>query len=142
MNWEKLKPSHYFKDPVEHIYSQTIFDQQEYDKLYENQNNLEHHVWQEFDKKYKVGFEFKEKFSDIDLDKQVMCLWFFKERSNSTASYVQVDDKQLTYLSNTFLITKSKKISFVETKKKYIRYPLVQLDLMNEQFENIVKRFR
>ena len=142
MNWEKLKPSHYFKDPVEHIYSQTIFDQQEYDKLYENQNNLEHNVWQEFDKKYKVGFAFKEKFSDIDLDKQVMCLWFFKERSNSTASYVQVDGKQLTYLSNTFLITKSKKISFVETKKKYIRYPLVQLDLKNEQFENIVKRFR
>ena len=116
MNWEKLKPSHYFKDPVEHIYSQTIFDQQEYDKLYENQNNLEHNVWQEFDKKYKVGFEFKEKFSDIDLDKQVMCLWFFKERSNSTASYVQVDDKQLTYLSDTWLVNMSKHLNTMHGK--------------------------
>jgi len=142
MNWEKLKPDHYYKDPVEHIYSQTIFDQQEYDELYENQNNLEHHVWQEFDKKYKVGFEFKEHFTEIDFNKEIICLWCFKERSNNTASYIQLGDKQLTYLPNTFLITKSKKISFVETKKKYIRYPLVQLDLKNEQFENIVKRFR
>ena len=40
MNWEKLKQNHYNKDPVEHIYSKTIFDMKEYDDLYENQNNL------------------------------------------------------------------------------------------------------
>ena len=142
MNWEKLKHNHYHKDPVEHIYSQTIFDQKEYDRLYENQNDLDHQSWQEFDQNYKVGFEFKENFSEIDLDKQVMCLWFFKERSNGTMAYVTVDSKQLTYYPNTFLITLSKKLSFVETKKKYIRNPFVQLDMNLKTYNDIVKRFQ
>ena len=42
MRWKNIKPSHYFKDPVIHIYSQTVFDVKEYDRLYENQNNLDH----------------------------------------------------------------------------------------------------
>ena len=35
MNWNILKPTHIFRDPVEHIISATIFDQKEYDILYE-----------------------------------------------------------------------------------------------------------
>ena len=35
MNWDKLKPNHYFRDPITHIYAQDIFDTKEYDKLYE-----------------------------------------------------------------------------------------------------------
>ena len=142
MNWEKLKHSHYHKEPVEHIYTHNVFDLREYDKLYENQNNLSHQVWQEFDKKYRTGFELKESFLDLDLDKEVTCLWFFKERSNQTASYVLVEGKQLTYLPNTFLVTRSKKISFVETKRKYIRNPFVQLDMSLQSYNDIVKRFQ
>ena len=82
MNWEKLKPNHYFKEPVEYIYSSTIFDLKEYDKLYENQNNLNHKVWQDFDKKYKIGFQFLDDIRDINLMKEVICLWFFKERND------------------------------------------------------------
>ena len=85
MNWEKLKTVHYHKDPVEHIYSQTIFDQQEYDRLYENQNNLEHQVWKEFDEKYCVGYQLLEDIREINRDKEVMCLWFFKERNDRSA---------------------------------------------------------
>ena len=40
MNWEKLKPVHYFKEPVTYFYSSSIFDTKEYDALYENQNNF------------------------------------------------------------------------------------------------------
>jgi len=142
MNWDKLKPNHYFRDPITHIYAQDIFDTKEYDKLYENQNNLAHHVWQEFDSKYRTGYEFKEDFSDIGLQKEIMCLWFFKERSDSTKSYVEVNGKQLAYAPNTFLITKSKDVKLVQTKRKYIRHPLVQIDMTNDQWENLTENLR
>jgi len=142
MNWGKLKPNHYFEDPVVHIYTQTVFDTKEYDKLYENQNNIDHQTWQDFDSKYRLGFEVKDDFSKIDFDKEIMCLWFFKERSDNTRSYVHIDDKQLTYLPNTFLITKSKNIKLVQTERKYIRHPLVQIDMTNNQWEDLLEKFR
>ena len=142
MNWERLKPNHYFEDPVTHIYAQNVFNANEYDRLYENQNNFDHQIWQDFDSKYKTVFEFKDNFSKIDFDKEIMCLWFFKERSDNTRSYVSVNDKQLTYLPNTFLITKSKNIKFVKTKKKYLRHPFVQIDMANKQWENLLEKFR
>jgi len=142
MNWEKLQQKNYHTDPVEHIYSMSTFDTKEYDILYENQNNLDHKCWQDFDSKYKIGFEFKEDFTALDLDKEVICLWFFKERSDQTLAHVQVAEKQLRYHSNTFLITKSKDIKFVETKRKYIRNPFVQLDMSEKQYNGIVTRFQ
>ena len=57
MNWQKLRKPHYHKEPVEYIYATAIFDLKEYDSLYENQNDLSHQVWQNFDTKYKVGYE-------------------------------------------------------------------------------------
>lgn len=142
MNWEKLKPKHYYTEPVEHIYSMSVFDTKEYDMLYENQNNLDHKCWQDFDSKYKIGFEFKEDFTKLELNKEVICLWFFKERSDQTLAHVQVAEKQLGYHPNTFLITKSKDIKFVETKRKYIRNPFVQLDMSEKQYDDIVSRFQ
>ena len=62
MNWEKLKSIHYHEDPVAYIYSHALVESKEYDNLYENQNDLTHQVWQEFDAKYKTGFEFKSDF--------------------------------------------------------------------------------
>tara|TARA_R100000030_G_scaffold53524_1_gene40234 strand:- start:187 stop:618 length:432 start_codon:yes stop_codon:yes gene_type:complete len=142
MNWETLKPNHYHKDPVEYIYTKTIFPNNDYDRLYENQNNINHQVWKDFDSKYKMGFEFKENFSEIDFDKEVMCLWFFKERSNLTTSYVSVEGKDVQYTPNTFLITTNKNLRFIEKKRKYIRNPLLQLDMSLTIFQNILKRFQ
>jgi len=141
MDWNKLKKTHFFGDPVEYIYSTTLLDINEYDKLYENQNNLDHKVWQDFDQKYCTGYEFKEDFFDINLKKEIMCLWFFKERTDRTISYVVVNGKQLSYTPNTFLITKSKEITLVNTKRKHIRHPFVQLDLSLAAWDNILKRF-
>ena len=141
MNWDKLKSIHYYEDPVPHIYSHTISDLTEYDKLYENQNNLNHQVWQEFDAKYKLGFEFKNNFSEIDLNKEIVCLWFFRERSDTTKSFVELNSKQLDYSPNTFLITQSKHIKLVQTKRKYIRHPFVQLDVPLKVWQDILKRF-
>ena len=75
MNWEKIKPVHFYKDPVEHFYTSSIFDMLKYDRLYENQKNLEHRVWQEFDEQYKTGFEFFEDLRQLDKKKEIICLW-------------------------------------------------------------------
>ena len=140
MDWKKITTEHYHKDPVPHIYCCNIFDTKEYDKLYENQNNLSHQMWEEFDKKYKIGFEFKEDFDQIDYNKEVMCLWFYKERSNGTIAYVSVEGQEYVYQGNCFLITKSKNIKLREKKKKYIRNPFMQIDMPGKTWDNILKR--
>ena len=116
MNWEKLKPQHYHKEPVEYIYARSIFELKEYDKLYENQNNLMHEVWKDFDEKYRVGFEFLDDIRDINKDKDIMCLWFFKERNDRSAGTdIKIAGKTITYYPNTFLITESKDIKILHT---------------------------
>jgi len=142
MNWEKLKTNHYFKDPVEHVYASTLYDMKEYDKLYENQNNLNHHVWQEFDQKYKTGFEFMNDIREINTNKSVICVWFFKDRNDrSSGEDILLRDKKIKYQPNSFLITKSKDIKIIDKKDKYIRRPLLQLDLKIEVWNQILERF-
>ena len=143
MNWEKLKPDHFFKTPVEHFYASTLFDTLEYDRLYENQNDLSHKVWQDFDKKYKIGFQFNEDLREIDKNKPVICIWFFKERTDNTAGEdIEFAGKKIKYFSNSFLITKSKDIKVLERqKRKHNRRPFLQLDLKNETWEQLLKRF-
>jgi len=143
MNWEKLKTNHLFKDPVKHIYASTLYDIKEYDKLYENQNNLNHHVWQEFDQKYKTGFELIDDIRDINLKKEIICVWFFKERNDrSSGEDIILAGKKLKYIPNTFLVTDSKDIKILEKKDEYIRRPLLQLDLKVEVWDQILERFQ
>ena len=107
------------------------------------EHNLEHAVWQEFDKKYKIGFEFKEDITDIDLDKEVIALWFFRERSDRYAGpHIDLSGKKIAYTPNTFILTKTKDIKVIEAKKKYIRRPMVQLDISGKIFDNICGRFK
>jgi len=140
MNWEKLKKNHYNKDPVEYIYSQTIFDMKEYDDLYENQNNMSHKVWKDLSKKYGIKFKFLKDIRDFDKDKDVICLWFFKDRGDKTAGeYIKIAGHIITYYTNTFLITQSKDILIRE--KGFIYRPALQLDLPNSVYEEILERF-
>jgi len=142
MNWEKLKTNHYFKDPVEHVHASTLYDMKEYDKLYENQNNLNHHVWQEFDQKYKTGFEFMNDIGEINTNKSVICVWFFKDRNDrSSGEDIVLNGKKIKYQPNTFLITQSTDIKILDKKDKYIRRPLLQLDLKIEVWNQILERF-
>ena len=143
MNWEKLKKPHYFEEPVEHVLATAIFSLKDYDSLYENQNNLSHQVWQEFDAKYKVGYEFLQDIRDLDLDKEVICLWFFRERSDRDAGNdIELNGKIITYYQNTFFITKSKKIKILERKKFFPRRPALQIDLNTKQFDKIVDEIK
>ena len=143
MNWDKLKTNHYFKEPVEHIYSSTIFDLKEYDRLYENQNNLSHQSWLEFKNKYKVSVKMLDDISEIDKSKEILCIWFFKERTDrSGGEDILLSGKTLKYLPNTFLITESKLLTVLDKKDEYIRRPLVQINLIKSQYDQIVQRFR
>ena len=144
MNWKKLRKSHYHKEPVEYIYATAIFSLREYDSLYENQNNLSHQVWQEFDAKYKTGYEFLQDIQDLNLNKEVICLWFFKDRSDKNAGVdIDLSGKLITYYPNTFLITKSKKLKILKRKKNFAPgRPAVQIDLSTKQFDKIVDRFK
>jgi hypothetical protein len=142
MKWEKLEPNHFFKEPVKHFVASTIYDTKEYDRLYENQNNLTHDIWNEFDSKYKVGFQFYEDLQDIDKSKDIMCLWFFKERSDrSNEKDILLAGKTITYFPNTFLITRSNDIKIVRNKRSYIRRPVLQIDMKEEVWLNLLERF-
>jgi len=139
MIWNKLKTHHYHDQPVEHICAGDIVDSREYDSLYENQNNVNHQHWKKFCEQHDTKAELKESFADIDFNRNILCLWFFRERSDGTAAYVHLNGKQIKYTANTFLITKSKNIKFVHTKRKYIRSPLVQLDINEETYNRLLK---
>jgi len=143
MNWEKLKPNHFFKNPVPYVYASTLVDTVEYDKLYENQNNLTHRVWQDFDKKYKTGFQFYNDISEINLKKNLICAWFFKERNDQSGGEdILIAGKKIRYFQNTFIITRSKDIEILKNQKRqYIRRPFIQLDLKESVWDNILKRF-
>ena len=143
MNWEKLKPNHYFKEPVEYIYSSTIFDIKEYDRLYENQNNLSHQVWKDFDSKYSTGFQFHEDLTEINRNKEVMCLWFYKDRNDRSAGEViELAGKKITYFPNAFLITESKDIKIIREKRNFIRRPCLQIDLDRETYNQIIGKIK
>ena len=143
MNWKKLRKPHYHKEPVEYIYATAIFDLREYDSLYENQNNLSHQIWQEFDAKYKTGYEFLQDIQDLNLNKEVICLWFFKDRSDRDAGVdIDLSGKLITYNPNTFLITESKKLKILERKKFFPNRPALQIDLSKKIFTEITKPFK
>ena len=140
MNWEKLRKPHYHKEPVEYIYATGIFNLKEYDKLYENQNNLSHQIWQDFDTKYKIGFEFFKDLREFNKNKEVICLWFFKERSDRGASNdIDLKGKIIKYQPNTFLITRSKNIKIIKRKSVLPNRPVLQLDLSINKYNKIIK---
>ena len=139
MDWRKLKPRNIHHDPVTYIHAINLMDTSEYDRLYENQNNLNHQLWQEFDKKYKIGYEFKEDIRDIDTKRDVIAIWCFKERSDRTAPPdICIAGKKIAYYPNTVIVTQCKDITIIEKKKVYIRRPFVQLDMDNKTFDKLV----
>ena len=140
MDWRKLKTKHLHQAPVPHIHAIDLMDTLEYDRLYENQNNLQHQVWQDFKNKYKVDFQFKENLESIDLTKEVIALWFFRERSDRTAAPdLNVGGVIVGYYPNGFMLTKCNDIKIDYKKKKYIRYPFLQIDMTAQQFDDIIK---
>ena len=73
MLWDKLKKDHFYKTPVEYFRTQTIFSQIEYEKLYENQNNLDHEHWQNLESQIYMKWTYHHDLSTIDRSLPVTC---------------------------------------------------------------------
>lgn len=144
MNWDSIKKQHIFKEPVEHIYTAELFDRKEYDKLYENMNNMKHPLWTDFDSKYKIPFQLYYDIRDINKNKEVICLWFFMDRNDKSSGVdIVLAGKKLRYFHNTFLITQSKDIKILETNpKQYIHRPFVQLDLKESKYKQLLEKYK
>ena len=143
MKWHKLTKRNYYSEPVEHIHVVGIMEALEYDRLYENQNNLNHISWKEFDEKYRLGFEFKEDITQISLDQEVIALWFFRERSDrGSTPHLDISGKLFPYEANTIVLTTCKKVTVKEAKRKFIRRPLIQLDLSKAEYDKIIQRVK
>jgi len=140
MDWHKLKDKHIHNDPVPHIHVINLIEEKEYDKLYENQNDLDHQLWQDFDEKYKIGFEFKEDISEIDLKRDIIAIWCFRERNDRTRPpHIILGGKKIAYYPNAIIITSSNDIIIDDSKvKKYIRRPFIQLDINKKKFNELM----
>ncbi len=83
--FERLKKQYYHTDPVEHIIGPQIIKVAEYDDLYENQTRFDGTVWKNFKEKQNLKCVFHEDLRDIDRAVDIMCLWFFRERTDRDA---------------------------------------------------------
>ena len=73
----------------------------------------------------------------------MIALWFFKERSDRQSQpMINIGGKLIAYYQNAFVLTKCKDIKIQEPKKKYIRRPMVQLDMTEKEFDKLVEKFR
>ena len=138
--FKRLDKRYYHTDPVEHIYGQQIRTVAEYDDLYENQTRFEGTVWTKFKETYNLKCQFYDDIRDINLLKEVICLWFFRERADRSAGNdILLKDKTITYNPNALFVTSSKEIKIVKRKKFFPRRPCVQIDINNEIYLNIKK---
>ena len=138
--FKRLNKIYYHRDPVEHIIGRQIRTVTEYDDLYENQSRFDGLAWTKIKETYNLKCQFYEDIRDINLLKEVICLWFFRERADRDAGNdIKLSGKIITYSANTIFITPSKEIKIKERKKFFPRRPCVQIDINNEMYLNIKK---
>ena len=145
--FQKLKKTHLYQDPIEHIYASDIFDIKEYDKLYENQNNPNHKVWKDFQTTYNFKkIRFFNDLNDVKLDETILCLWFFKDRNDrNKGKDIKIKDKTIRYLPNTFFILYNScqnNIKILKRDTMVLTRPCLQLYFDYETYDKIIKIIR
>ena len=143
----KLKKTHLYQDPIEHIYASNIFDIKEYDKLYENQNNPNHKVWKDFQTTYNFKkIRFFNDLNDVKLDETILCLWFFKDRNDrNKGKDIKIMDKTIRYLPNTFFILYNScqnNIKILKRDTMVPTRPCLQLYFDYETYDNICQHIK
>ena len=121
------------------IYIKNFIDVKEYDKLYENQNNLSHKTWIAFKNKSKFKFKFFKDLEQIDYTNNIICVWFFKERSDAKINKdFTIDGKSIEYAPNNLLMfDNDRKTIYIRDKKIYKR-PAVQFNISIDDYQNIL----
>ena len=145
--FQKLKKTHLYQDPIEHIYASDIFDIKENDKLYENQNNPNHKVWKDFQTTYNFKkIRFFNDLNDVKLDETILCLWFFKDRNDrNKGKDIKIKDKTIRYLPNTFFILYNScqnNIKILKRDTMVLTRPCLQLYFDYETYDKIIKIIR
>ena len=145
--FQKLKKTHLYQDPIEHIYASNIFDIKEYDKLYENQNNPNHKVWKDFQTTYNFKkIRFFNDLNNVELDETILCLWFFKDRSDrNKGKDIKIKDKTILYLPNTFFILYNScqnNIKILKRDTMVPTRPCLQLYFDYETYDNICQHIK
>jgi hypothetical protein len=143
--FNKILKSHFSNNPIEHIYTDNFLDLKEFDRLYENQSRLDGDVWKEFKNKHKLDCTFLNDLNDINMQVEVLCLLFFKERADNVKDHdlkIGVMDitKEIKYVQNTLFILPNYLLTFniLTRKKPYIRRPCLQIKLSLKQYNNIL----
>jgi len=138
--FERLNKRYYHKDPVEHIIGPQIIKVAEYDDLYENQTRFDGEVWSNFKEKQNLKCVFHDDIRDIDRSMDIMCLWFFRERTDrDPGNDIKLAGKLISYSANKLFITPSKEIKIKERSKYFPRRPCLQIDINMETYLNIKK---
>ena len=149
--FEKLKKTHLYQDPIEHIYASNIFDVKEYDKLYENQNYPDHKIWKDFQTTYKFKkIRFFNDLNNTDLTQTIICLWFFKDRGDrNKGKDIEISNdketKTIIYSPNTFLIFYNfckTNIKIIERKTRSPRRSCLQIYFDYDTYDNICQPIR
>ena len=145
--FQKLKKTHLYQDPIEHIYASDIFDIKEYDKLYENQNNPNHKVWKDFQTTYNFKkIRFFNDLNNVELDETILCLWFFKDRNDrNKGKDIKIKDKTIRYLPNTFFILYNScqnNIKILKRDTMVPTRPCLQLYFDYETYDNICQHIK
>ncbi|OUU23454.1 MAG: hypothetical protein CBB97_13425 [Candidatus Endolissoclinum sp. TMED37] len=121
------------------IYIKNFYKDEEYNKLYENQNNLSHTTWQNFKNKIRFKYKFFKDVEQADYSKPVICLWFFKERSdNKINKDILISGKSVEYApNNLILFDNNDKTIYIRDRKIYKR-PVVQFDINLDDYKIIL----
>tara|TARA_Y100001938_G_C7929368_1_gene348565 strand:- start:58 stop:501 length:444 start_codon:yes stop_codon:yes gene_type:complete len=136
----RLNKKYYHTDPVEHIIGPQIIKVATYDDLYENQTRFDGTVWNNFKVEQNLKLAFHEDLRDIDRHVDIMCLWFFRERTDRDAGNdIKLAGKIINYTANKIVITPSKDIKIKERRKFFPRRPCVQVYINQEIYLNIKK---
>ena len=141
--FNNLKKTNYFDTPVKHIYKTAIYELKKYDQLYETQNYDNSVQWATFKEELKLSYKFLNDLNDISTNVDVICLWFFKERSDRDKGTkdIEIGDKIITYFPNSLLITEAKII--IKKRKKYItRRPCLQIELPLNKYNDIISNLK
>ena len=147
--FNKILKSHFSNDPIEHIYTNNLLDIEEFDRLYENQSRFDSKLWTEFKNKHKLDCTFLNDLNDINMQVDVLCLLFFKERADNKKSQdieigVMDIQKEIKYIQNSLLILPNHLLTFsiLTRKNPYIRRPCLQIKLSLKQYNDIISNLK
>ena len=138
--FNKILKSHFSDDPVEHIYINNIIELKEYDTLYENQSRFDGQLWTDFKNKYNLDCTFLNDLNEINMQVEVLCLLFFKERSdNKKDQDIKIKAKEIKYFQNTLyiLLNPQSNLNILTRERPYLRRPCLQINLSLSKYNNI-----